>query len=80
MQMITKIGLDIAKSVFQVHGVVGTAPHQGRGHRTCQQDCAHGLGHDGQGRALQATRRAGRVNEIAPVNRRDVKVGRANST
>jgi hypothetical protein len=25
---------------------------------TCQQDCAHGLGHDGQGRALQTTRRA----------------------
>ena len=46
----------------------------------CQQDCADGLGHDGQGRALQATRRAGSVNEIAPDIRRDVKVGRANST
>jgi hypothetical protein len=34
----------------------------------------------GQGRALQATRRACGVNEIAPDTRRDVKVGRANST
>jgi transposase len=31
------------------------------------------LGHDGQGRALQATRSACAVNEIAPDNRRDVK-------
>jgi hypothetical protein len=31
------------------------------------------LGHDGQGRALQGTRRARGVNEIAPVIRRDVK-------
>ena len=53
---------------------------QGRRHRACQQDCADGLGHDGQGRALQGTRRACAVNEIAPDNRRDVKVGRANST
>jgi transposase len=38
------------------------------------------LGHDGQGRALQTTRRACGVSEIAPDSRRDVKVGRANST
>jgi transposase len=25
------------------------APDEGRRHRTCQQDCADGLGHDGQG-------------------------------
>jgi transposase len=31
-----------------------------------------GLGHDGQGRAIQGTRRACAVNEIAPDNRRDV--------
>jgi len=37
-------------------------------------------GHDGQGRAIQRTRRACGVNEIAPDIRRDVKVGRANST
>ena len=41
---------------------------------------ADGLGHDGQGRAIQGTRRACAINEIAPGNRRDVKVGRANST
>jgi hypothetical protein len=35
--------------------------------------------HDGQGRALQATPYACTVNEIAPGNRRDAKVGRANS-
>jgi transposase len=62
------------------HRVAGAAPDEGRRHRACQQDCADGLGHDGQGRALQATRRACGVNEIAPDSRRDVKVGRANST
>ncbi|MGI8851706.1 MAG: transposase [Methyloceanibacter sp.] len=35
----------------------------------------NGLGHDGQGRALQGTRRACGVNEVAPVIRRE----RANS-
>jgi transposase len=53
---------------------------QDRRHRTCQQDCTNDLGHDGQGRAIQGTRRACGVNEIAPGIRRDVKVGRANST
>ena len=53
---------------------------QGRRHRARQQDRQDGLGHDGQGRALQGTRRARGVNEIAPDIRRDVKVGRANST
>ena len=56
------------------------AAHQGRCHRACQQDRADGLGHDGQGRAIQGTRRACGINEIAPDIRRDVKVGRANST
>jgi hypothetical protein len=40
----------------------------------------NGLGHDGQGRAIQGTSRACGVNEIAPDNRLDVKVGKANST
>ena len=40
----------------------------------------NGLGDDGQGRALQATRRACGVTEIAPDIWRDVNVGRANST
>ena len=40
----------------------------------------NGLGDDGQGRTLQATGRVGGLNEIAPSIRRDVKVGRANST
>ena len=62
------------------HGIVGAAADQGRRHRACQQDRADGLGHDGQGRAIQGTRRACGVNEIAPDIRRDVKVGRANST
>jgi hypothetical protein len=60
--------------------LLGAAPDEGRRHRACPQDCADGRGHDGQGRALQATRRAGGVNEIAPDSRREVKVGRANST
>jgi transposase len=50
------------------------------GYRARQQDRADGLGHDGQGRAIKRTRRACAVNEIAPGNWRDVKVGRANST
>jgi hypothetical protein len=53
---------------------------QGCGYRACQQNRANGLGHDGQGRAIQGTRRACAINEIAPGNWRDVKVGRANST
>ena len=44
------------------------------------KDGTDGLGDDGQGRALQGTCRACGVNEIAPDNRRDVKVGRTNST
>ena len=39
---------------------------------------ANGLGDDGQGRALQESRRTG-GNEITPGNWRDVKVGRANA-
>jgi hypothetical protein len=37
-----------------------------------------GLGHDGQGRALQTTRSTCALNEIASYNRCDVKVGRPN--
>jgi transposase len=62
------------------HGLAGAAADQGCCYRAGEQDCANGLGHDGQGRAIQGTRRACGVNEIAPDNRRDVKVGRANST
>jgi len=62
------------------HGVAGTASDKGCRNSARQQDCANGLGHDGQGRAIQGTRRACAINEIAPGNRRDVKVGRANST
>ena len=62
------------------HGIVGATTDQGRRHRARQQDSANGLGDDGQGRALQGARRACGVNEIASDIRRDVKVGRANST
>jgi len=40
------------------HGVAGAAADEGRRYSACQQDCANGLGYDGQGRALQAARRA----------------------
>ena len=62
------------------HSVAGTAADQGRRHRAGQQDRANGLGHDGQGRAIQLSCRAAASDEIAPSTRRDVKVGRANST
>jgi len=62
------------------YGIVGAAADQGCRHRTRQQDGADGLGHDDQGRTLQGPHRACGVNEIAPDLRRDVKVGRANST
>ena len=39
-------------------GIVGAAADEGRRHRACQQDRPDGLGDDGQGRALQGTRRA----------------------
>jgi transposase len=39
------------------HGVAGAAADQGRRDSACQQNCADGLGHDGQGRTLQTTRR-----------------------
>src|ERR1035437_2823016 len=38
------------------HGIVGAASDEGRRHRACQQDRADGLGHDGQGRAIQENR------------------------
>jgi transposase len=62
------------------HGLAGAAADQGCGYCACQQARANGLGHDGQRRTIQGTRRACGVNEIAPDNRREVKVGRANST
>jgi len=68
------------KASALAYGIDGSAADQGRRHRARQQDRQNGLGHDGQGRALQGTRRACGVNEVAPVTRRDVKVGRANST
>ena len=110
MQAVTTIGLDIAKSVFQIHGVdaagnivvrrklkrryvlpffqglppclIGIEACASSHHwsRDRQQDRKNGVGHDGQGGSLQGTRRTGGVNEIAPGIRRDVKVGRANST
>src|SRR5712691_8918736 len=43
----------------------GWLADQGRRHRARQQDRHNGLGHDGQGRALQGTRRACGMNEIA---------------
>ena len=59
------------------HGIVGAAAEQDRRHRTRQQDCADGLGHDDQGRTLQGAHRACGVNKIASDIRRDVTVGRA---
>ena len=63
-----------------LYSIAGAAPHQGRRHRACQQDRPDGMGDHGQGRAREGTRRACGINEIAPDNRRDVKVGRTNST
>jgi hypothetical protein len=63
-----------------VTGIDGAAADEGRRHRARQQDRQNGLGDDGQGRALQGTRRACGMNEIASDIPRDVKVGRANST
>ena len=44
-------------------GVAGSPANQGRRDRACQQDRQNGLGHDGQGRTLQGTRRACGVTE-----------------
>ena len=38
--------------------LLAQAANEGRGYRACQQDRPNGLGHDGQGRAIQGTRRA----------------------
>jgi transposase len=59
---------------------IEAAPPQHAGDRPRQQDRTNGLGQDGQESALQGTHRACSVNEIAPVTRRNPKVGRANST
>ena len=70
----------MAPSTALAHGVAGSPANQGRRDRACQQDRQNGLGHDGQGRTLQGTRRACGVTEVTPAKRRDMKVGRANST
>src|ERR1700692_4354596 len=70
----------MAPNIALAHGIVGAATDQGCCYRARQQARANGLGHDGQGRAIQGTRRACAVNEIAPDTRPDVTVGRANST
>ena len=62
------------------HGIAGAATHNGRGHRARQQDRQNDVGDHGQGRTLQGTGRACGLNEITPGIRRDVTVGRANST
>ena len=49
------------------HSAVGQATDKGGCHCTRQQDRAHGMGNDGQRRALQGTCRVGGMNEIAPV-------------
>jgi transposase len=64
----------------KIRGLTGAAADQGCSHRPRQQDRADGLGHDGQGRAIRGTGCACAMNEISPEIRRDVKVGRANST
>jgi hypothetical protein len=54
------------------NSIIGTAAYQGRSHRTRQQDRAHGLGDNDQGRALQGTRRTSGVKRITSKHRRDV--------
>ena len=75
--LVGELGL---KPPAALNGIVSAAADQGRRHRARQQDRQNGLGDDGQGRALQRTRRACGVNQIALDIRHDVKVGRANST
>src|SRR6202171_502630 len=48
--------------------MIGAEASEGCRHRARQQDRQNGLGHDGQRRALQRTRRTCGVNEIAPVS------------
>ena len=55
------------------YGIAGAATDQSRRHRTCQQDRQNGLGHDGQRRALQGTRRTCGVTRSRRNIRRDVK-------
>ena len=64
------------KASALAYGIAGAEADQGRRHRARQQDRQNGLGHNGSERALQGTRRACDVKKIAPVTRRDVKVGR----
>jgi hypothetical protein len=67
-------------SIALAYGVADAATHEGHGYRARQQDRQDGVGDDGQGRTLQRTSRTRGLNEITPDIRRDVKVGRANST
>ena len=48
----------MAQSIGLAYGIAGAEADQGRRHRPRQQDRQNGLGHDGQGRTLQGTRRA----------------------
>jgi transposase len=57
------------------HGIAGAAADQGRCHRPRQQDRAHGLGDDGQGRALQGTHRtSGLKREAGKRSHRNIGV------
>jgi hypothetical protein len=47
------------------YGLASAPTHKGRCHRARQQDGPNGMGNDDQGRAIQGTRRARGVNEIA---------------
>jgi hypothetical protein len=63
------------------YGFVGTAAYQGCCHCTRQQDRAHGLGDNDQGRALQGTRRTSGVKGITSGGNGVIwTVGKANST
>jgi hypothetical protein len=57
-------------------GIAGAPADQGRCHRVRQQDRAHGLGDDDEGRALQGTRRTCGVKRSGRNIRRDVNSSR----
>ena len=61
--------------------IVSSAAYQGRCLRAGQQDRAHGLGDNDQGRTLEVTRRTSGVKEIMSATSGVMRtVGRANST
>ena len=78
MQTITTIGLDIAKSVFQIHGV--DAGGQVVIRRQLKRRSVLAFFQKLPPCLVGIEACAGAINEIAPGNWRDVKVGRANST